>query len=101
MRGLVQIKADRTIIDLEHRSLHLKEMQELVSTGVKDSLIEHVNISGKPDQVPGAMAMYVNEEGLLHRLPVNQVASEMAGQWIVGDVIVVEHEASDFSGGEG
>jgi len=35
--------------------------------------------------------MACNEEGLLLGLPVNKVASELAGRMIVGDVVVMYH----------
>lgn len=35
-----------------------------------------------------SMDMYVNEEGLLHGLPVNVMATVMAKRQIVGDVVV-------------
>jgi len=36
--------------------------------------------------------MWANEEGLLQKLPLNHVASKIAGQPIVGDVLLVSDE---------
>ena len=55
----------------------LKEMQELVG-----GYIEFVYTTS--DKV-----LIVNEEGLLTALPLNQTASDIAEQTIVGDVIEV------------
>jgi len=55
----------------------LKEMQELVG-----GYIEFVYTEKK-------IVLIVNEEGLIISLPVNQMASEIADQVIVGDVIEV------------
>lgn len=33
--------------------------------------------------------MLVNEEGLIHRLPLNPMASVLAGKAIVGDAVIV------------
>ena len=55
----------------------LKEMQELVG-----GYIEFVYTEKK-------LVLIVNEEGLIISLPVNQMASEVADQVIVGDVIEV------------
>ena len=35
-----------------------------------------------------SMDMYVNEEGLLHGLPINVMATALAKRHIVGDVVV-------------
>lgn len=40
-------------------------------------------------RLPHNMKMLVNEEGILMKLPLNLLASQMANQKIVGDVIVV------------
>tara|TARA_R100000900_G_scaffold32549_1_gene26214 strand:+ start:205 stop:456 length:252 start_codon:yes stop_codon:yes gene_type:complete len=55
----------------------LKEMQELVG-----GYIEFVYTEKQ-------LVLIVNEEGLIMSLPVNQMASEVADQVIVGDVIEV------------
>lgn len=34
--------------------------------------------------------MWANEEGLLQKLPINEVASKMTGQLIVGDVLLID-----------
>lgn len=58
----------------------LKEMQEKVGGYVE--MIFRTSMS--QDYV-----MVANEEGRLHHLPVNQKASEVAGQMIVGDVLII------------
>jgi len=55
----------------------LKEMQELVG-----GYIEFIYTEKK-------LVLIVNEEGLIISLPVNQMASEIANQVVVGDVIEV------------
>lgn len=57
----------------------LKEMQKIVG-----GFIEPVKLP--PGN--GHKKMVVNEEGRLQGLPVNQKASRIAGQRIVGDVLV-------------
>lgn len=97
MRGIKQIKVDGTLVDLKREHLTLARAQELVSTGIGHSLIKLVRIPTKDAYTVGNPIMYVNEEGLLHDLEPNQVASAIAGQAIVGDVIIVENEESDFA----
>ena len=46
--------------------------------------------------LPDGRLMYVNEEGLLKGLPVNEMASDIAGRYIVGDVIIIR----DWSTGD-
>jgi hypothetical protein len=55
----------------------LKEMQELVG-----GYIEFIYTEKK-------LVLIVNEEGLIISLPVNPMASEIANQVVVGDVIEV------------
>ena len=43
-------------------------------------------------RLPEGQAMVVNEEGLLMKLPFNTVASMLANQTIVGDVLVFTRE---------
>ena len=40
--------------------------------------------------------MWANEEGLLQKLPINPIATAIAGQPIVGDVLLVE-DSEDVS----
>ena len=47
--------------------------------------VEVVRIDGRE--------LLVNEEGLLRNLPVNREASALAGQHIVGDVVILEGAA--------
>ena len=46
--------------------------------------------------LPDGRLMYVNEEGLLKGLPLNEMASDIAGKYIVGDVIIIR----DWSAGD-
>lgn len=41
----------------------------------------------------GKRQMLVNEEGLLQSLPVNRIASAIAGKHIVGDVVILSGSA--------
>lgn len=102
MLGIQQIRVDGTIIDLKRQHLTLEAAQKLVSTGMKDALIELVRLPGQKPQKVGDKVMYVNEEGLLYSLPLNAKATKLSnsertlGQVLVGDAIIVENEASDF-----
>lgn len=44
--------------------------------------------------LPEGRLMYVNENGLLLGLPVNELASAYAGRSIVGDVLIIENPSS-------
>lgn len=97
MLGIAQIKTTGERIDLGRKHLSLEEAQALVATGTKRSLIELVSLPhNDPDKV-GNRIMYVHEEGLLESLPLNYSASAIAQQPLVGDVILVENEPSDFA----
>jgi hypothetical protein len=76
------IKADgkETRLFPNGKAWSLKEMQEKVGGYVE--VIFRTSMS--QDYV-----MVVNEEGRQQRLPVNQKASEVAGQMIVGNVLIV------------
>lgn len=65
----------------------LEQMQEAVG-----GYIEFVRITSD-----GAM-MVVNEEGLLKKLPYNKVASIMANQTIVGDVLIFSKKEMEEMG---
>lgn len=98
MIAIKQIKADGTEVDLQRKRIDFRELQALVSTGHKDSLFEFTRIKGHRDKYKvGGQCMAVNEGGLLINLPVNQKACELADNHIVGDVVIIENEASDFS----
>lgn len=62
------------------KKLSLDEMQKLVG-----GYIERVTIKGGE--------MYVDEEGLLKNLPLNQKASELAGRGLVGNALVLMRKA--------
>lgn len=67
---------DSNIQVLHNFEPSLKQMQEAVG-----GYIEFVYLSN-------GQAMVVNEEGLLKRLPLNRIASTLANQDIVGNVLV-------------
>jgi hypothetical protein len=76
------IKADGSIEQMNPSNgidFSLKELQEAVG-----GYIEMVYL---PNGI-----MVVNEEGLLKGLPLNQLASQLAGQPIVGNVLVCDRE---------
>ena len=60
----------------------LEELQGMVG-----GLIEVVRVPNKP-----SMILIVNEEGLLHNLPPNPMATGIAGQPIVGDAVYCPDE---------
>ncbi len=68
-----------TVITVQPQETDLSTLQNLVG-----GYIERVSIPG----LPTAHA-YVNEDGLLKHLPVNPAASRLAGQSIVGPMIVL------------
>lgn len=73
------IKADGTIVECNPangKSFTLKEMQNAVG-GYVQRVGTHQNKS-----------IWVNEEGLLRNLPLNEKASELCYRPIVGDVLV-------------
>ena len=77
----ILIKTDGTIVeDIAIDSL--AKQQDLV-----DGYIEYVY---KDDKV-----FIVNEEGLLRSLPINEIATEMYGTILVGDVIVTDSSEID------
>ena len=77
----ILLKADGIRQDLTPKEKPtLKEMQDWVGGYIE---IVRVNFEGK--KVP----MVVNEEGLIHRLPINYQASRIAGSPIVGDVFIL------------
>lgn len=97
MIGIKQIKVDGTTVDLERRQLTLKDAQDLVATGMKHALIELVPLPRQDPYEVGGQIMFVNEEGLIHDMEVNEAATALARRGpLVGDVIIVENEASDF-----
>jgi len=50
-----------------------------------DGYVERIplNIGGEPYEI------YVNEEGLIHKLPFNEMASHIANIALVGNVVIV------------
>lgn len=76
---LIKTDGSQTIITpINGKEFSLGEIQNFV-----DGYVEIIQL-GKSKK------MYVNEEGLLAKLPMNEVASNLAGQPIVGNVLVIE-----------
>ena len=84
MNAVITIKADGTKSVESVETIDLDFLQEAVG-----GYIEAVGLSSY-DAV-----MYVNEEGILRGLPVNPEASDIAGQILVGDVIIVGQTNSE------
>ena len=61
----------------------LKELQDFVG-----GYIEIVHLQENDMVKYNDLVMVVNEEGLMHRLEYNLIASQIVGQDIVGDVLV-------------
>lgn len=110
MIGIQQILADGTVIDLHREELSVDKLQELVESGSGHHMFEFVAMQKNLDgsgiaskyEVGGQM-MAVNESGLLFNLPANEKAMDVLGYWraaadtpIVGDVVIIENETSDF-----
>ena len=80
-KKVILLKADGTRQDLTpEKNPDLKQMQDWVGGYIE---VIHVSFEGK--KVP----MVVNEEGLIHRLPLNYQAGRIAGCPIVGDVFIL------------
>lgn len=47
-------------------------------------------------QEPEGYVLVVNEEGLIHDLPHNELASHLAGQYIAGNALMMRHEELDM-----
>lgn len=112
MIGIQQIKADGTVIDLHREELSVSRLQELIESGCGHDMFEFVamqkNLDGsliRSKYTVGDQIMAVNESGLVYSLPHNEAAMDVLGYWrkaadtpIVGDVVIIENEASDFDG---
>lgn len=73
----------------------IKHTGEVVEDYQADTLEQKQNAVGGYIQViriSDTKVMVVNEEGLLYSLPHNERASELAGQYIVGDVLVANQD---------
>jgi len=80
------IKTDGTIEEVAiDKDNSLKQMQDAVG-----GYIELIYLHPKTDEV-----MVVNEEGLIFGLPVNEHASKLAGQSIVGNVLICKGKDLD------
>lgn len=93
MLGIKQIKASGEIVSLGLKPLSLQEMQALVATGRGSALIEY--FPGYEAKA-GKIVLVLNEEGRIHNLEVNHIASEMTKSLILGDVLIAMFEKTDF-----
>jgi hypothetical protein len=79
-------RVDGTIEELEgtgpNRTVTLEQCQEAVG-----GCIDRVPVLGTRDR-----ELVVNDEGLLEGLPLNRTAARLAGQPIVGDVLLVRFD---------
>ncbi len=83
IRPVVLIKADGTVKRLEFdKKISLEQLQQFVNGYIE---IVPVRYEGKRQH------MIVNEEGFLERLPVNNKACAISGQFIVGNVAIVRY----------
>lgn len=89
MKALGLFRSNGEIVRLHGVECSLEQAQEFVRSGADKSYIENVPMEDKK-------AFLVHEEGLLYNLPVNLLASQMAGKQLVGDVLYVEYEDKDF-----
>ena len=78
MNAVITIKVDGTKSVESVETIDRDFLQGAVS-----GYIEAVNLP------PYEATMYVNEEGLIRGLHINALASEIAGQLLVGDVVIV------------
>lgn len=80
-KKVVLVKADGTRQELRSaKKPDRKQMQAWVGGWIEPV---HSRFEGK------AAVMVVNEEGLLHNLPVNREASKIAGTEVVGDAFIL------------
>lgn len=92
-----QIKMDGTEIDYPRQKITHEEAQQLVESRRPPSYIEAVTINKRRQKYSvGNQVMLVHEEGHLRQLGRNKKASELSGNDIVGDVIIVEWEKEDI-----
>ena len=71
------------VIRISDRKMTLEDVQKIVG-----GLIQEVYVQGSDDQ------HWVNEEGLLLRLPINLEGSEIVGQTIVGNLCILSGDIS-------
>lgn len=72
-----------TILKTKAESPTLEAAQQIVG-----GYLELVKIPGRAD-----IQIFVDEDGLMKKLPLNEEASALAGQPIVGPALVLEGEA--------
>lgn len=77
----LKIKANGGVTEVSAKTLQEKQ--------------NHVGGYIEPIYLKEGSVMYVNEEGLLHNLPSNPLASIIAGKPIVGDVIITKIEEDE------
>jgi hypothetical protein len=94
MKSLL-IKANGEVRDFtpaNGRNFELREMQQAVNGYIElVPIVNHVAIMLDRERLefsPSTHILVVNEEGLLEELEINQTASLLANQLIVGDVII-------------
>jgi hypothetical protein len=84
------------IIQVSDRELKLEDVQYMVGEGFESGLIEFVYPTNSTPAMMGIDddAQYiVNEEGLLKGLKVNPIGSEIVGQPIVGNLVILTGKA--------
>jgi len=84
------------IIQVSDRELKLEDVQYMVGEGFASGLIEFVYPrNGTPAMmgIPDDAQYIVNEEGLLKGLKVNPIGSEIVGQPIVGNLVILTGKA--------
>jgi hypothetical protein len=79
------LKSNGRIKDIEPKNQTDFSLEE--AQGVVGGYVEVVRIPQDRTKI-----MLVNEEGLIHSLPYNKIATMIAGQHIVGDVLVCRTE---------
>ena len=85
-----------SIIQVSDRELKLEDVQYMVGEGFESGLIELVYPRNGTPAMMGIDddAQYiVNEEGLLKGLKVNPIGSEIVGQPIVGNLVILTGKA--------
>lgn len=80
MNVLINTDGTKTPITPDGKSFSLKQLQSMVG-----GYIERIRLPGDHKHI-----FLVNEEGVLKNMPENEVASEMAGQYLVGPVVMIE-----------
>ena len=82
MARLIKVDGTEQPLGDGETPLSLEEMQAAVGEYIEEVHINH-NYLGQ-----NYRHMIVNEEGLIHNLPINGKASTISGRYIVGDVVL-------------